>query len=177
MDPLFHTRDKGTIKTMDFIEWTSSEEGEDRKVGRKSHSFLGCMRYNSYRLPSVKANDQWRLLRGLIGPFQQHFKEKTSLFGEEESALQDNARVHTRHRWQIQWIPLRIVSPSSIFIRFNSLRLNYFLFPNLKKWFGEKRFTTREQLIAETEAYFKGLDKSYYSDGFYNYHPNVWKFW
>ncbi|KAG5329130.1 SETMR methyltransferase, partial [Acromyrmex charruanus] len=42
---------------------------------------------------------------------------------------------------------------------------DYFLFPNLKKWFGGKRFTTREQLIAETEAYFEGLDKSYYSDG------------
>ncbi|KAG5346680.1 SETMR methyltransferase, partial [Acromyrmex charruanus] len=40
---------------------------------------------------------------------------------------------------------------------------DYFLFPNLKKWFGGKRFT-REQLIAETEA-FEGLDKSYYSDG------------
>ncbi|KAG5309957.1 SETMR methyltransferase, partial [Acromyrmex insinuator] len=43
---------------------------------------------------------------------------------------------------------------------------DYFLFPNhLKKWFGGKRFTIREQLIAETEAYFEGLDKSYYSDG------------
>ena len=41
---------------------------------------------------------------------------------------------------------------------------DYFLFPNLKKWFGGKRFTTREQLIVETEAYFEGLDKSYYSD-------------
>ncbi|XP_018314122.1 uncharacterized protein [Mycetomoellerius zeteki] len=41
---------------------------------------------------------------------------------------------------------------------------DYFLFPNLKKWFGGKRFT-REQLITETEAYFEGLDKSYYSDG------------
>jgi len=50
-------------------------------------SFLGCTRYNSYRLPSVEANDQWRLLRSLIGPFQQHFKEKTSSFGEEESVL------------------------------------------------------------------------------------------
>ncbi|KAG5324189.1 SETMR methyltransferase, partial [Acromyrmex heyeri] len=28
----------------------------------------------------------------------------------------------------------------------------------------EERFITREQLIAETEAYFEGLDKSYYSD-------------
>jgi len=41
---------------------------------------------------------------------------------------------------------------------------DYFLFPNLKKWFGGKRFTTREQLIAETKAYFEKLDKSYYSD-------------
>ncbi|EGI68332.1 Histone-lysine N-methyltransferase SETMAR [Acromyrmex echinatior] len=41
---------------------------------------------------------------------------------------------------------------------------DYFLFPNLKKWFKGKRFT-REQLIVETEAYFEGLDKSYYSDG------------
>ena len=30
-----HTRDKGTIKTMDFIGWTSSEEGEDRKIDQK----------------------------------------------------------------------------------------------------------------------------------------------
>ena len=36
-------------------------------------------------LPSVEANDQWRLLLSFIGPFQQHFKNKT--FGEEESAF------------------------------------------------------------------------------------------
>jgi len=40
---------------------------------------------------------------------------------------------------------------------------DYFLFPNLKKWFGGKRFTTKEQLSAETEAYFEELNKSYYS--------------
>ena len=43
---------------------------------------------------------------------------------------------------------------------------DYFLFLNLEKWFGGKGFTTKEQLIAETEIYFEGLDKSYYSDGF-----------
>jgi len=32
MDPLLHTRDEGTVKTMDFTGWTSSEEGVDRKV-------------------------------------------------------------------------------------------------------------------------------------------------
>jgi len=42
---------------------------------------------------------------------------------------------------------------------------DYFLFPNLKKWFGGKRFTTeRAAHRTETEAYFEGLDKSYYSN-------------
>ena len=40
-----------------------------------------------HRLPSVEANDQWRKLCSLIGPFQQHFKEKTFSVGEEESTL------------------------------------------------------------------------------------------
>ena len=100
MDPLFHTRDEGTVKTMDFNnEWTSSEE--DRKVDRKGdgHSFLGCTLYNSYRLSSVEANDQWRLLRSFIGPFQQHFKEKTSPFGEEVLFQIMHGFTRTRHRW------------------------------------------------------------------------------
>ena len=92
MDPLFHTRDEGTVKTMDFI---GSEEGEDRKVGRKGDGqFFGM--HAVYRLSSIEVNNQWRLLRSLIGSFQQHFKEK---IGEEENALQvlyqDNAQVHT----------------------------------------------------------------------------------
>jgi len=125
---------------------------------------LGCTQYNLYQLPFIEANDQWRLLRSFIGPFQQHFKEKISPFDEEENAL--ISRCTDSHMpstdGQIQQIPLRIASPSSIFAP-----CDYFLFPNLKKWFGEKRFTTREQLIA-TKAYFEGLDKTYYSDGFEN---------
>ena len=122
------------------------------------------MHADSYQLSSVEANDQWRLLRSLIGPFQQYFKEKTSPFDEEESALpsrQCSSHVSSTNG-QIQRILLRIVSPSSIFARFSLLRL----FPVSKpeEWFEGKRFITREQLIAETEAYFEGLDKSYYSD-------------
>jgi len=36
MDPLFHIRDEGTVKTMNFTGWISFEEGEDRKsVGKE----------------------------------------------------------------------------------------------------------------------------------------------
>jgi len=73
-------------------QWTSLDEPAAKKTktiksaGKVMATFLRCTRYNSYRLPFVEANDQWRL-RSLIGLFQQHFKEKTFSFGEEESAL------------------------------------------------------------------------------------------
>jgi len=65
--------------------------------------------YNSYRLPSVEANaNQWRLLRSLIGSFQQYFKEKTSPFGEKESSSIKTVHGFTcpAPNGQIQRIPL-----------------------------------------------------------------------
>jgi len=34
---------------------------------------------------------------------------------------------------------------------------DYYLFPNLKRWLEGKRFTSNEEVIAETEAYFEGF--------------------
>ncbi|XP_012057688.1 PREDICTED: histone-lysine N-methyltransferase SETMAR-like [Atta cephalotes] len=62
---------------------------------------------------------------------------------------QDNAWVHTCpalvakfNEFRYELLPHPVYSPD--------LALCYFLFPNLKKWFGGKRFITKEQLIAET---------------------------
>jgi len=156
MDLLLHTQDEGTVKIMDFTGWTSSE-GKDHKIGRKGgYNFLGCTRYNSYRLLSNEANDQWQLLCSLIG-FQQHFKEKTSLFGEEESALPSRQWVHLcaapiakYNEFRYELLPHPTYSS-------NLAPCDYFLFPNLKKWFRGKRFIIREQFIAETKAYFEEL--------------------
>jgi len=69
----------------------------------------------------------------LIDPFQQHFKEKTSPFDEEESALPTRQCTSSHEPGtddQIQRIPLRsarIASSSSIFARFSPL-----LFPVFK---------------------------------------------
>jgi len=120
--------------------------------------------YNSYRLPSVEATDQWRLLRSLR--LFQYFKEKTSPIGEEESALPSRQCTGSHVPGideQIQRIPLQI-APHPTYSS-DLAPCNYFLFPNQKKWFGGKRFTIREQLTAETKAYFEGLYKSYYADG------------
>lgn len=42
---------------------------------------------------------------------------------------------------------------------------DFFLFPNMKKWLGGKRFTSNEEVIAVTETYFAEFDKSYFLDG------------
>jgi len=35
----------------------------------------------------------------------------------------------------------------------------------MKKWLGGKRFTSNEEVVTETEAYFKGFNKIYFLDG------------
>jgi len=148
---------------MDFTEWTSSEEGEDCKVGRKdSHSFLGRTRYNSYRLPSKQT---------INGDTTQPYWTVSTTFQRKNIPIWQRRKcssiktmhglTQARHRWPNSTNSATNCFPIfSIFARFNLLRL----FPK-KKWFEGKRFTIKEQLIAETEAYFEGLDKSYYSDG------------
>ena len=58
MDPLVHTRDQGTIETVDFTRRTCSEEGEECLIGRKNngHRFLGFTRCDLCRLPGEGQN-------------------------------------------------------------------------------------------------------------------------
>jgi histone-lysine N-methyltransferase SETMAR len=42
---------------------------------------------------------------------------------------------------------------------------DFFLFPNLKKWLGGRRFTSNEEVKAETNGYFAELEESYYCEG------------
>jgi [histone H3]-lysine36 N-dimethyltransferase SETMAR len=43
---------------------------------------------------------------------------------------------------------------------------NFILFADLKKMLAGKKFSTNEEVIAETEAYFEAMSKSYYANGF-----------
>lgn len=42
---------------------------------------------------------------------------------------------------------------------------DYFLFPNMKKWFAGRKFTSDDEVKSATMAYFPEQDKTYYSDG------------
>ncbi|KAG5342730.1 SETMR methyltransferase, partial [Acromyrmex heyeri] len=70
--------------------------------------------------------------------------------------FQDNAWVHTCPAPMAKFNEFRYELLSHPAYSPDLAPCDYFLFPNLKKWFEGKRFTTREQFIAETEAYFEG---------------------
>jgi histone-lysine N-methyltransferase SETMAR len=42
---------------------------------------------------------------------------------------------------------------------------DYFLFPNLKKWLGCKRFAINEEVQSAVDGYFAELDYSHYKQG------------
>ena len=43
--------------------------------------------------------------------------------------------------------------------------IDYFLFANLKKLLGGKRFDSNNEIISQTNTYFEDLDKSYFLEG------------
>ena len=113
-------------------------------------------------LPSKQTINSDYYVTALLDRFNNILKKKWPHLAKKKVLLyQDNARVYTApmakfNEFRYEMFPHPAYSPDLI-------PCDYFLFPNLKKWFGGKRFTTREQLITETETYF-GLDKLYYSD-------------
>ena len=76
----------------------------------------------------------------------------------------DNAPSHTSLKEMIKLDQLRfelVAHPYSP----DLAPSDYYLFPKLKRWLQGKRFTSNEEVIAETEVYFEGLDVSYYRKG------------
>ena len=78
---------------------------------------------------------------------------------------QDNARVHTcavsmakLYELGNELVPYPPYSP-------DLAPSDYFLFSNLKKWLGGKTFSSNDEIIDQTNAHFKDLEKSYFFEG------------
>lgn len=102
----------------------------------------------------------------LLDRFDIDLKQKRPHLAKKKVLFhQDNARVHTCvvtmakiHELGYELLPHPAYSP-------DLAPCDYFLFPNLKKWLGGKRFGSNEEVITETNAYFESLEKSYYLEG------------
>lgn len=78
---------------------------------------------------------------------------------------QDNAPVHTSliamakiNELKFQLLPH---APYSL----DLAPSDYFIFPNLKKWLGGKRFSNNEEVESAVEGYFEEIDGSHYKQG------------
>lgn len=78
---------------------------------------------------------------------------------------QDNTPVHTSlvamaklNNYDFELIPHPQYSP-------DLAPSSYFLFPNMKKWLGGKRFLTAGEVTAAVDGYFGDLSESYYLEG------------
>lgn len=109
---------------------------------KSCRQFFECIRCKLYLLPSPREEQLFtNRIRKCLFPTRQ-FKGSNERW----------------HYGEIQWIGLR--SSSSAF--FSRLVPNdYFLFSNVTKWLGGKRFGPT-WLITQTNSYFEDLPKSYY---------------
>lgn len=94
-------------------------------------------------------------LKEEIAKKRPHMKKKKVLFH------QDNAPCHKSIVTMAKLHELLPHSPYSP----DLTPSNYYLFADLKKMLAGKRFSSNEEVIAETEAYFEAKDKSFYKKG------------
>lgn len=92
-------------------------------------------------------------------PLQIRFEKKPKSFGQEKSFFPPRQCKYTCavamakiHEFGYELLPHPPYSP-------DLAPSDYFLFPNLKKWLGGKRFDSNDEVISQTRAYFEDLDK------------------
>lgn len=88
-----------------------------------------------------------------------HLKNKKVLFHH------DNAPAHSSRLVVAKLTQLRYELLSHHPYSLDLASCDLFLFPNLKKWLGGKRFGSNDEVIAATEGYFSDFQKSYFLDG------------
>ena len=102
----------------------------------------------------------------LTGRFNEDLKKKRPHLAKKKGVFhQDNARVHTCavsrakfHELCYELVPHPTYSP-------DLAPNDYFLFPNLKKWLGGKRFYSNDEIISQTNTYLVDLEKSSFLEG------------
>lgn len=88
-----------------------------------------------------------------------HLAKKKVLFHHDNAPAHSSRIVAAKlHELHYELLPHPPYSP-------DLAPCDFFLFPNMKTWLGGKKFSSNEEVIVETEAYFEEFDKSYFLEG------------
>jgi hypothetical protein len=142
---------------VDWTRLTESKAWKDATVSWQGYgiSILECAWYYIHRIPQKGPDHQQRVLHSVNGALKRWNQERTAWFEEEKSVVssrqftgseinKNEGKIHRILQIWPQW---------------------FFLFADLKKMLAGNKFSTNEEVIAETVAYFEGLSKSYYKNG------------
>jgi len=92
-------------------------------------------------------------------------KSRKNAFGKKESvSSRQCTSLHIRYRGgQINKLKFELL-PHAPYLP-DLAPSDYFLFPNLKKWIGGKRFANNKEVESAVDGYFEALDGSHYKQG------------
>ena len=124
VDPLLHTRDEGTVKIMNFTEWEPAlKKAKTVKLAGKvmitvfwDARGIGIIHIDYLPSKQMINGDYYT---ALLDRFNNILKKNVAIWRRRKCTSSHVSGTDG----QIQWIPLRIASPSSIFARFSPLRL------------------------------------------------------
>lgn len=154
-------------------EWL--EPGESRpkrpKTQQSAGKILASVFWDARGIIFIDYLEKGRTITGeyyaaLLDRLNNEIKKKRPHMAKKKVLFhQDNAPAHTSmitmaklNELKYELLPHPPYSP-------DLAPSDYYLFPNLKRWLMGKRFTSNEDVKCETDAYFEGLDKSYFMKG------------
>ncbi|VVC40054.1 Hypothetical protein CINCED_3A010488 [Cinara cedri] len=106
-----------------------------------------------------RGNTQQSAAKDEIVKKRLHFKKKKVLFYQDNAPCHKSMKTMEKlHELGFELLPHPPYSP-------DLAPSDFFLFSDLKRTLTGKKFSTNEEVIAETEAYFEAKDKSYYKNG------------
>jgi len=98
-------------------------------------------------------------LKDQIAKKRPHLKKKKVLFHQDNALCHKSIKTMAKlHELGFELLPHPAYSP-------DLAPSDFFLFADLKRMLAGKKFSSDEEVIAETEAYFETREKSYYKNG------------
>jgi len=150
-------------------EWLGSHESRPKrpKDQRSAGKVMASVFWDAHGIIFIdylqKGRSYGRVLCSVIGQLNDEIKKKRPHMVKKKVLYHhDNAPSHTSSKAMAKLEQLRFELVAHPPYSPDLAPSDYYLFPNLKRWLQGKRFRSNEEVIAETEAYFEGLDVSYY---------------
>lgn len=154
-------------------QWTSPNERAPKKAKtvRSAGKIMATVFWDSKGIILIDYLEKGKTITGqyyadLLDRFNAKLKEKRPHLSKKKVLFHhDNAPAHSSAISTAKLVELRYELLPHPPYSPDLAPSDFFLFPNLKKWLGGKRFSSNSEIITATNAYFEEFEKSYFLEG------------